>query len=102
MGDNNLDKKEYEQLAQFYKETYASGYWLKEHGLDPTGQYFTSAGSIADLEKYEREVLGYEISVSDLDLGTIVSNALGVPGFGDTRIESCRLALRKYKEYLPT
>lgn len=87
-----------DELRQIYKEAWDEGIFLCEFGtFDGADGYLTAAGDLKVLEKLEKD-LGREIEIHELSLGDCM-NLGTLPGHGQTREESCRNAIKEYKEF---
>jgi len=85
------------ELRKIYRKAYSDGIWLLEFAPAYGGnKYLAAAGSISNLEKIEKQT-GKEIDVSKLELGDVVN--ISLPGVGKTREESCKNAIKAWKEY---
>lgn len=92
-----------DELRDIYKQAKEDGIWLLELGntsygtgrRKKIGSYLTAAGSIRQIENLEKK-LGREIDISKLTLGDVVD--ISLPGLGKTREESCRNAIKAWKE----
>lgn len=90
-SESQSEAKEIEELRKIYKEAWNEGIFVREFS-----PIFAAAGSVKKVEYFEK-LLEIEIDILKLTMAECM-NLGAVPSNGKTRAETCRNAIKAYKE----